>query len=111
MKNIIDFSNVIDEKILLKCKNYHLNPDIIHREVENNMVIIQIPSFYTFVSNCYFKGENKNYYDVLFDVDSYLEEGIKKLFTSEIKITDNDYLRRIDEYATEADLDQFSRNE
>ena len=97
MKNINDFTKALEEKIKIKCKKFHLNPEIIHIKLDKNTLHLQVPGYHTFVKEFYFKGKNKNFYDVLVEADEYLEAGIKQIFTKNLKITDDDFMKEIEE--------------
>ena len=74
------------------------NPKIIKFMLLGNLVLIEIPSFHTFTNYVYFKGSKKNELYILLDINHYLEEGLESIFTSSIKITDDDYIQMIDNY-------------
>ena len=98
MSKFDEFVKKVNTQINMKCSYYKLNPKIIKFMLLGNLVLIEIPSFHTFTNYVYFKGSKKNELYILLDINHYLEEGLESIFTSSIKITDDDYIQMIDNY-------------
>ena len=93
-----EFEKQINIQITMKCARYKLNPEIIRFQLMKNLILIEIPSHHTYTNYVYFKGQRKNEFNILIDINEYLEEGIKSVFTENIKITDDDFIKSIEDY-------------
>jgi len=108
MRKIKQFELNIIEKIEMKCKKYHINSKIINFKIlSNNLIILEIPSFYTFTEYIYFNGDKRNDIAVMLDIDEYLTNGIKSIFTRDIKITDDDYMKSLEEWDGALELEDL----
>lgn len=93
MKKIDKFMEAIQEQVRIKTSKKFLKSDIIKVENYKNMILVQVPGYYTFTDYVRFNGKDSNSFEMLITISKYLDEGIEKVFYGDV-----DEYENIDEY-------------
>jgi len=96
MNKLDTFMENIRDQVLIKTEKLHINSKIIKVEHYNNLILVEVPGFYTYTRYVAFRGEHRNEIALLLDISEYLDEGIKSVFLGDVEISDDLYIKDLE---------------